>query len=107
MINSEHMYIPAVGEHILYNTASSGEVLGVCCGYRIEPPYEASDAHVRFFVDIADPMTPDQGINCRFLSEVRAASEDTVNEYFMRVCIPDIKQRDSIVERLLRMGFKR
>lgn len=107
MINSEHMYLPAVGDHILYNTASSGEVLGVCCGYRIEPPYEASDAHVRFSVDIADPMTPGQCINSRFLSEVRAASEVMVNAYFMRVCIPDIKQRDSIVERLLRMGFKR
>lgn len=107
MINSEHMYLPAVGDHILYNTASSGEVLGVCCGYRIEPPYEASDAHIRFFVDIADPMTPDQHINSRFLSEVRAASEDTVNAYFMRVCIPDIKQRETIIERLLRMGFKK
>lgn len=107
MINSDHMYLPAVGDYILYNTASSGEMLGVCYGYRIEPPYEASDAHVRFFVYIADPMTPDQCINSRFLSEVRAASEDTVNAYFMRVCIPDIKQRETIIERLLRMGFKK
>lgn len=107
MINSEHMYLPAVGGHILYNTASSGEVLGVCCGYRIEPPFEASDAHVRFFVDIADPMTPDQRINSRFLSEVRAASEDTVNAYFMRVCIPDSEQRETIIQHLLNMGFKK
>lgn len=107
MINSEHMYLPAVGDHILYNTASSGEMLGVCCGYRIEPPYEASDAHVRFFVCIADPMTPDQCINSRFLSEVRAASEDTVNAYFMRQCIPDIHSRETIIQSLLNKGFKR
>lgn len=107
MINSEHMYLPAVGDYILYNTASSGEVLGVCCGYRIEPPLEASDAHVRFSVDIADPMTPEQCVNCRFLSEVRAASEDTVNAYFMRQCIPDIRSRETIIQSLLNMGFKK
>lgn len=106
MIKAEGIYLPRIGDHIVYNTASSGDVIGVCSGYKIWPGL-GDDHNIRLFVEISNTDLPLKTINSRLLQDVRAAEPDEVKAYYMRKCIPDIKQREEIIQALIKAGFTR